>query len=292
LDSLYNTAHPPVCWWWNDHLDQWFWPNRGSGAYFDPKLNRYTSGLVPNVLDARGFSTIDGNAHMDDTMANIVFYDSLLFFERPLGSGYYVFPADGWSDPAQFLVCTTAKPSLLWGNHKYNPDPLLDTAQKKQYIHCLPDSANTIAFTNPSSGIRSNFLPLSNKGFKGDCPNVDTSDTCWRRTNFAYTLEFHKQFVYKPGQKFTFEGDDDTWIFINDSLVVDLGGMHSPISGTADLDALGKKLHMVIGNTYWLDFFYCERMSPGSDIRITTNMFSYAAVPMQRYWQRDYGNLE
>ena len=46
----------------------------------------------------------------------------------------------------------------------------------------------------------------------------------------------HLEFTHSGGEVFTFEGDDDVWVFINKKLAVDLGGMHPKLDGTANLD--------------------------------------------------------
>ena len=98
----------------------------------------------------------------------------------------------------------------------------------------------------------------------------------WTSTrNQQFCFESHAQFVYKPGLRFNFRGDDDIWVFIGGKLAVDLGGTHLAAPGYAVLDSLTDKNGnpFVEGETYDLDIFFCDRRTTMSNVRINTNMY-------------------
>ncbi|MCP5004600.1 MAG: fibro-slime domain-containing protein [Planctomycetes bacterium] len=89
-----------------------------------------------------------------------------------------------------------------------------------------------------------------------------------RDHNFHFTLEAHAAFTYQGGETFYFTGDDDLWVFINDQLVVDVGGVHPEKSASVELDTLG----LTIGNTYDFDLFFAERHTSQSNFKVDTSI--------------------
>ncbi|MFA6836167.1 MAG: fibro-slime domain-containing protein [Fibrobacteraceae bacterium] len=92
--------------------------------------------------------------------------------------------------------------------------------------------------------------------------------------NFGFTMKVHAQFVYVEGQYFDFYGDDDVWVFIDNRLAVDIGGVHDQQPGAVNLDTIGETTgnRLIPGNTYSFDMFYAERKQTESNFRMRTSM--------------------
>lgn len=92
--------------------------------------------------------------------------------------------------------------------------------------------------------------------------------------NYHFTYELDAiPFTYIPGTEanprvFTFKGDDDVFVYINDQKVIDIGGVHSQREQSVNLD----ELDLSEGETYELKLFFAERHIVQSNFRIETNI--------------------
>lgn len=112
------------------------------------------------------------------------------------------------------------------------------------------------------------FFPLDSFNFLDNAKTVPNPNWESSPHNYHFTMELGCEFEYVKGQTFYFRGDDDVWVFINNKLVVDIGGIHNPISGYVKLDTLG----LTEGATYPFKLFFAERRCCGSNFRMVTSI--------------------
>lgn len=258
----------------NAHLEQWFWPSGTNGRdpgvkfIFDGELNAWRWAKISNsdYLDNRSDGAgndlpgeyVGPNWNSTDSMANIVIPSILVFTLQDSTTGTYTFHQTYWNPLA----------SRGWGNERCD------------YCTCWPDAYLKYGGNNCQTGCKNGTIPRNSGNYFAN----------QKKLNYAYTMELHSTFIYKGGETFTFEGDDDVWVFINDSLVIDIGGVHPAWTKSVTLDnAFAAAAGMTVGEEYKFDFFYCERRVHDANCKITTNidiMGLYKTVNTN--WRKDY----
>lgn len=135
--------------------------------------------------------------------------------------------------------------------------------------------------------------------FQGFTPwtyNGDTTDGSWRdlRSTFPtsddgnnhncffgmqYAVKFTLTADYVGPLEYYFFGDDDMWVFLDDKLVCDIGGVHSSVGEYVNLwDYLQKGT----AGTHTLTFFYTERGASGSTCYMNFTLPSVSGVNIEQ----------
>jgi fibro-slime domain-containing protein len=125
------------------------------------------------------------------------------------------------------------------------------------------------------------FFPIDGAGSGGGVPTQGTGGYYGnegRPHNYGFTVQYNTDLVYQPGVGFAFFGDDDLWVFVDNKLVLDLGGVHPQlpggfILGAGSTDVDGNPLGLVPGNTYDIDIYYAERHTTESNLKFEFTRF-------------------
>lgn len=116
------------------------------------------------------------------------------------------------------------------------------------------------------------FYPIDDFQYLDSAKTIKNPKFDWDiqgcKHNYSFSMKINAQFKYVKGQFFEFRGDDDVWVFINNRLVVDIGGCHSPVEGAVDLDTLG----LTEGKEYPFLIFFSERNATGSNFKMRTSI--------------------
>lgn len=165
-------------------------------------------------------------------------------------------------------------------------------SEQRFYVNSDPKRHTTNAGYNRATG----FLPFND--YNQALAYNNGSTNCW----FGMKIEVDFWLPDEPGTEdankilgenmhFTFRGDDDVWVFIDDKLALDIGGIHEALNGSIDFTtgdiivqtgdwdnhdqytSLGNLNNMGIGaGAHKLTFYYVERGANASNCEIKFNL--------------------
>lgn len=132
--------------------------------------------------------------------------------------------------------------------------------------HTGAANSGTYLFANDS------FYPLDGRGWATQTP----AEVLYNNHNFSFTSELRYWFTYTGNEVLSFYGDDDVWVFVNNRLALDIGGVHGKTAGSITLSTMAAttKLNLVVGHTYEAVVFQAERHTSASNYELTLKGFN------------------
>lgn len=137
-------------------------------------------------------------------------------------------------------------------------------------------------------------------GYDADAQGEDTSKTnVWKETagrlpgsddgnnhncffGMQYAVKFTLTADYVGPLEYYFFGDDDMWVFLDDKLVCDIGGVHSSVGEYVNLWDYLRKDGRTESETHTLTFFYTERGASGSTCYMNFTLPSVSGVNIEQ----------
>lgn len=238
-----------------------------------------TFGLVTGINDARdnvtfasGITAPKNLFGPDGNTGKYIYSGNLKFIRK--GDTYTLTTADvtnastvGNLDRFNNPTCGTTTHTTIWTNNFWPMDEAATSSRKD------------INFGDYSKAGKQ-------KSQSGDLPASDDGKDHNSFFGMSYQVNFTLSEDYVGPLEYYFFGDDDMWVFLDDILVCDIGGVHSSVGEYVNLwDYLEEES----SGTHTLSFFYTERGASGSTCWMQFTLPSATAVEPPK---KDYGELK
>ena len=287
-DSTPDYIEVPV-----NYYDFWNWQHTGTGdgyltQEFVNKLNAMDSECYGKAVAGRGFPDFQryGGSGCDGMVYNELDADGKPVLRRPMGNctnipstpvsthlscaGTYHY----WYRYEPGVNRLVKSHLMLFAKDKSTGMYRFDSAAPCSDFAC--GAGATWAKTATGEPMpQGNYVPINKAGYcdTGTCDQYDIG---------GFTTEIKTYFQYKGGETLEFQGNDDVWVFLNNKLFVDLGGMQGSRTKSATLkaDKFGETgrnydpdFEVYEGGVYSVKLFNAERMMTGSSFRLTLSGF-------------------
>ncbi len=121
--------------------------------------------------------------------------------------------------------------------------------------------------------------PTFKANYGGIFPRSDDGNAHNSFFGMQYAVEFTLTKDYVGPLEYYFFGDDDMWVFLDNQLVCDIGGVHSSVGEYVDL---WDYLEQGKAGTHTLTFFYTERGASGSTCYMNFTLPSVSGVNLEQ----------
>jgi fibro-slime domain-containing protein len=217
----------------------------GSNPEFEPAMkpsNQVQLSMVAPTLDAGGLPAL----------GSILFFNSdIKYWFRP-----WNLPGGGMGDQMRPKYDSAGHLSGI-------VNAGTDTSFKNSVIRDSISFALADSTTGTYTFASDSFFPVDNW----------ISDKEGLAHNYSFTAVVRHRIACLPGRAISITGSGDIWVFVNNKLVIDLGGFHGAATGSVSMSAIAG---LVVGQTYEAAIFYAQRKSPSSVLHITMNLVDSA----------------